>query len=213
MGPRLYRDREDAGRQLAERLIDLATDQPIVFGLVRGGVATAAPIAKALGAPLAPLIVRKIGHPNHPELGLGAIAPDGVVNLDSDLLDRLGINDRDIQAVIEAEFDELERRRDEFDPKSAQPVWDRVCIVVDDGLATGSTAAVAGEYLKREGARRTILAVPVCPPESLARMALIYDRVECLQCISNFRSVGQWYEDFQQLTDRDVKLVLGILDG
>lgn len=208
-----FRDRVQAGEQLAIKLMDLRPERPIVFGLVRGGVEVALPVARTLEAPLAPLIVRKVGCPGQPELALGAIAPDQVVELDSDMVDRTRVDDRSLQAVIEAAFEELERRREEFEPQGGPDIWGRVCIAVDDGLATGSTAAVAGEYLKRKGAKTTVLAIPVAPPEACARMALIYDRVEFLRCIPNFRSVGQWYIDFRQLTDEDVKGMLGLDEG
>lgn len=198
---RIYRDREQAGRELAGRLKALAVQNPIVFGLVRGGMAVAAPVADELGAPLEPMIVRKVGHPRQPELAVGAIAPDGEVLLDPDIGWRFNVDREEIEPVIQRERAELARRQGEFTSGRMPTVYGRFAIVADDGLATGSSALVAGEYLRRQGATRTILAVPVCPPEAAERMRAVYDEVVCLQEIPGFRSVGQWYADFRQLED------------
>jgi predicted phosphoribosyltransferase len=202
--PSVYASREAAGQELAHKLQDLADREPIVFALVRGGVAVAAPIAQSLNAPMYPLIVRKIGHPQQPELAVGAIGPGGEVRLEESTLRITKTNPEDLQTIIEKEKAELKRRQDLLDHPGENEIKGNFAIVVDDGLATGSTAAVAGDYLRGHGAAHILLAIPVCPPEAKRRMLDVYDEVVCLQEIADFRSVGQWYTDFRQLADHDV---------
>ncbi len=167
----------------------------------------ALPIAQALNAPLEPMIVRKIGHPLQPELGVGALTPDGQVKLDRDMIDRIRITEEQLQAVIGRERMELQRRQREYGSRDL-PLAGKTVLVVDDGLATGVTAQAAGEYLKRKGVAKTVLAIPVCAPEAADRMKSTYDEVICPHIQPNLSSVGQWYADFRQLTDRDVLAIL-----
>jgi putative phosphoribosyl transferase len=155
-------DRRDAGRQLAGRLVPLVSGQPIVVGLPRGGVPVAYEVARALGAPLDVLVVRKLGCPWQPELGVGALGEGGIRLLNRRLMREVGVTETDLGEVIEREQQELDARvvryRGDRDPI---PVEGRTVIVVDDGLATGFTARAAIEVLRRRGAGRVVLAVPV----------------------------------------------------
>lgn len=202
--PTVYANREEAGQRLAETLWRYAERDPLVFGLVRGGIAVAAPVARALKAPLYPLIVRKIGHPMQPELAVGAIGPGGEVRLDFKAMSLTHPDQRRLQEVIDREIEEWRRRQVYLDASGLPELKGRTVLVIDDGLATGSSASVAGESLATLGAGYLVLAIPVCPPEARKRMQAVYNEVVCLQEISDFRSVGQWFEDFRQLDDRDV---------
>lgn len=200
-----YADRAEAGRVLAERLVPLDVHDAVVLALPRGGVPVGHEIARRLGAPLDVLVTRKIGYPPQPELGVGAIAEGGAPVFDHDLLNRLGLSEDDLAETVAAERAELERRvavyrggRSLPDP-SGRPV-----IVVDDGLATGGTARAALRALRERGPSRLILAVPVGAAETVRAMDAEADDVIVPAAPWEFRAVGQWYRDFDQLTDRDV---------
>ena len=208
-----YRDRAHAGRRLAEALRSVDLDDPLVLALPRGGVVVAAPVAAALGAELDVLVVRKIGAPRQPELGVGAIAEGGQPLLDDRLLARLGIGPADLAPVVTAERAELQRRVDRYRGGDALPdVAGRTVVLVDDGLATGSTAHAALQELRRRGAGRVVLAVPVAAPDTLRRLEGEADLVVCLEAPRQFGSVGQAYEDFRQTSDADVLQLLGRSD-
>jgi len=201
----LFRDRTDAGKQIAELLGDLPSDA-LVLGIPRGGVAVARAVADALGLELDVVLARKMRAPMQPELAIGAVAPDGTAVLDERVLGEIGI--------LTKEFldDEIERRVAEVDERLRRyrgdrpplAVEGRTCVVVDDGIATGSTARAACLWLKRRGAAQVILAVPVAPARSLAELETIADRVVCPMVPDHFFAVGQFYEDFQQTTDDQV---------
>ena len=201
----MFRDRTDAGKQIAELLGDLPSDA-LVLGIPRGGVAVARAVADALGLELDVVLARKMRAPMQPELAIGAVAPDGTAVLDERVLGEIGI--------LTKEFldDEIERRVAEVDERLRRyrgdrpplAVEGRTCVVVDDGIATGSTARAACLWLKRRGAAQVILAVPVAPARSLAELETIADRVVCPMVPDHFFAVGQFYEDFQQTTDDQV---------
>ncbi|EFL42972.1 phosphoribosyltransferase [Streptomyces fungicidicus] len=204
-----FRDRRQAGRELAARLRERrdegALPDPVVLALPRGGVAVAAEVARALDAPLDVLVVRKIGAPFHEEFGVGAMAGDGVPVFDEDSLFRLGLSESDLAAVVARERAELRRREERY--RQGRPPPDtrgRTVIVVDDGLATGSTARAALRALRARDPGRLVLAVPVGAAEGLALMRSEADEVLCLHEPAAFMAVGQWYEEFDQLTDEDV---------
>ncbi|WP_431997728.1 phosphoribosyltransferase [Streptomyces fungicidicus] len=204
-----FRDRRQAGRELAARLRERrdegALPHPVVLALPRGGVAVAAEVAHALDAPLDVLVVRKIGAPFHEEFGVGAMAGDGVPVFDEDSLLRLGLSESDLAAVVARERAELRRREERY--RQGRPPPDtrgRTVIVVDDGLATGSTARAALRALRARDPGRLVLAVPVGAAEGLALMRSEADEVLCLHEPAAFMAVGQWYEEFDQLTDEDV---------
>jgi predicted phosphoribosyltransferase len=200
-----FADRHDAGRQLAERLLPLADEDPVVIGLPRGGVPVAEEIATALGAPLEILSVRKLGAPHNPEYGIGAIAEDGTRVFDPEALAVLGIENGTLEAIVARETAELRRRVAAYrGDRPALPLDRRTVIVVDDGVATGVTDTAALRAVRRLRPRRLVLAVPVCPPDSLARLCGEADDVVCLVAPPLLYGVGQWYRDFSQVSDHEV---------
>ncbi|GGV64783.1 phosphoribosyltransferase [Streptomyces griseoloalbus] len=208
-----FRDRRQAGRELAARLRERrdegALPDPVVLALPRGGVAVAAEVARALDAPLDVLVVRKVGAPFHEEFGVGAMAGDGVPVFDEDSLRRLGLSEADLAPVVERERTELRRREELYrHGRPAPELRGRTVIVVDDGLATGSTARAALRALRSQVSGHLVLAAPVGSPEAAALMRNEADEVVCLYEPAAFMAVGQWYEEFDQLTDEDVLAAL-----
>lgn len=204
-----FRDRRQAGRELAARLRERqdegALPDPVVLALPRGGVAVAVEVARALDAPLDVLVVRKIGAPFHEEFGVGAMAGDGIPLFDEDALLRLGLSEADLAPVVERERAELRRREQRYrQGRPAPGLRGRTVIVVDDGLATGSTARAALRALRAQDPGHLVLAVPVGAAEGVALMRSEADEVVCLHEPAAFMAVGQWYEEFDQLTDEDV---------
>jgi predicted phosphoribosyltransferase len=207
--PGRFADRSDAGRQLAARLSPLADQRPLVLGLPRGGVPVAEEVAARLGAPLGILAVRKLGAPHNPEYGIGAIAEGGTKVFDPEALALLEINGGELTRIVERETAEL-RRRVEAYRGGREPVSlrDRTVIIVDDGVATGVTDTAALREARRRRPRRLVLAVPVCPPDSLARLYDEADEVVCLVAPPRLQGVGQWYADFGQVSDAEVVAAL-----
>jgi predicted phosphoribosyltransferase len=209
-----FSDRREAGRRLGERLRQLAgRPDVVVLGLPRGGVPVAAEVAAALGAPLDVLVVRKLGLPGHEELAMGAIAA-GVRVLNEEVLALYAPTSADIDATTEREGRELERRERLY--RGDRPplrVGGRVVIVVDDGLATGSTMRAAVAALRRLEPARIIVAVPVAPPETCAVLRGEADEVVCLAEPDPFHAVGLWYVDFAQTTDEEVRAALASARG
>jgi putative phosphoribosyl transferase len=206
-----FRDRADAGRQLAQRLMTYAAQNPVVLALPRGGVPVAFEVARALRAPLDLIFVRKIGAPGHAEFGLGAVV-DGAhpqVVLNKGILNRLRVPASSIEEETHRPLQEIERRREHY-LAGRQPidVAGRVAIVVDDGIATGGTVRAALKGLSRAQPARLILAVPVAPPDMLARLASEADEVVCLLMPEPFCAVGEHYDDFRQTSDREVTTLL-----
>lgn len=201
----MFCDRRDAGRQLADKLRELAATRPVVLGLPRGGVSVAAEVARALEAQLDVLVVRKLGCPGQPELGVGAIGEDGIRVLNEDLITRAGMTATDLERVATRELIELERRVQRYrGGRRRVPVAGRTVIVIDDGLATGSTARAALEVVRRRGARRVVLAVPVAPAHTVKELASVADEVVCLHRPETFWAIGQFYDDFAQVSDEEV---------
>jgi predicted phosphoribosyltransferase len=202
----IFRDRGDAGRRLAEQLIGMKLTNAIVYALPRGGVPVAVEIAAALKAPLDLLLVRKLGAPGQPELALGAVV-DGdeaetVINADVAAL--TGADAAFSDRARRRELDEIERRRELYcgTMPRISPVG-RTAIVVDDGLATGASAKAALRWLRHHGVLRSVLAIPVAPAETLAQMRAEADDVVCIATPRRFRSVGEFYRDFHQLSDEE----------
>ena len=205
----MFKDRSDAGRQLASRLARYTALEPVVVGLPRGGLAVAAEVADRLGAPLDIIVVRKIGLPWQPELGIGAVAEGGIRVLNDVLVEEVGIEPIELEAATARERVELARRVHRYrGERSAVPVDGRVVIVVDDGLATGYTARAAIEAIRRGGARRVILAVPVAPEDSVAAMRGVADEVVVVDTPPRFFAIGDFYEDFAQTSDEEVVSLL-----
>ncbi|MFD3523082.1 phosphoribosyltransferase family protein [Streptomyces sp. NPDC058653] len=201
----LFTDRVDAGRRLAEGVKRLRVEKPVVLGLPRGGVPVAHEVARALGAPLDVIVVRKLGVPRHPELGFGAIGEGGVRVVSDDIVRRSGVRQADLTAVEQTEEQELLRRARRYrEGRPRVPVDGRTVIVVDDGVATGATAATACQVARAQGATRVVLAVPVAPRDVAERVRGAADDVVCLSSPDLFSAVGEWYQDFSQTTDEEV---------
>jgi putative phosphoribosyl transferase len=206
----VFHDRRHAGRMLAEHLAVTAAEDPIVIGLPRGGVPVAAEVARALEAPLDVVVVRKLGHPSQPELGLGAIAEGGYRIVNQKLTTRLGVSAPVLDRVTLQEVCELQRRvRCYRRGRPPIPVESRTVIVVDDGLATGFTARAGIGALRARGAQRVILAVPVAPPEVAPELQRLVDEFVCLEEPLWFFSVGEFYDKFDPVSDEEVA---GLLD-
>jgi putative phosphoribosyl transferase len=211
--PHSFRDRGDAGRRLGARLaaLDLDLDPgeaPVVLGLPRGGVPVAAGVAAAVGGELDVIVARKLAHPRQPELALGAVAEGGPPVWDQAMLRRTGVTVDDLTDVVAAEQRELVRRVASYRGDRRAPDLDgRVVVLVDDGVATGATARAALQAVRRRGARRLLLAVPVAAPDSLDTFADA-DQVIALLAPEGFAAVGSWYDDFSQLADDDVRRAL-----
>ncbi|MDS1272617.1 phosphoribosyltransferase family protein [Lipingzhangella sp. LS1_29] len=206
-------DRSDAGRRLAERVRPFAAADPIVLALPRGGVAVGAELARSLGVDLGVLLVRKLGLPGQPELGVGALAEDGQVTYDDAALARLGVSRDRLSATVRAEQRELRRRSRKYRGDRPVPrMHGRDVLVVDDGLATGASALAALRMVRRHHPSRLVLAVPVGSLTAVERLRSEADDVVLLCAPENFRSVGEWYQDFDQLTDEQVTALLTELD-
>ncbi|MFC4606789.1 phosphoribosyltransferase family protein [Streptomyces maoxianensis] len=205
----LFSDRVDAGRRLAEALRHVRGESPVVLGLPRGGVPVAFEVARALRAPLDVIVVRKLGVPYHRELGYGAIGEGGVRVISDDIVRRSGVGRDELETVERAEETELARQAKRFRAdRPRTPIGGRTVIVVDDGIATGATAAAACEVVRAQGAARVVLAVPVAPPDGVAWLRTKADEVVCLSTPRAFRAVGEWYQDFSQTSDEEVVALL-----
>lgn len=205
-----FADRVDAGRRLAERLRDELGPDAVVLGLPRGGVPVAFEVAAALGLPLDVIVVRKLGVPYQPELAMGAIG-EGVRVLNDRVLRASGVSQAGLSAVERRERAELDRRLAELRTGRAPVVLaGREVAVVDDGIATGSTARAACAVVRARGARRVVLAAPVGPAAAPAELAGDADRVVLLQAPDDFAAVGQFYADFAQTSDEDVRSLLSL---
>ena len=205
----MFADRADAGRQLAAKLGHLRGEPVVVLGLPRGGVPVALPVARALGAPLDVIVVRKLGVPFQPELGMGAVGEDGVRVLSREVVREAMVSEKEIAAVESRERAELERRASRYRRgRPRRPLGGCVAVVVDDGIATGSTARAACQVARAQGAAQVVLAVPVAPPGWRARMGHDTDELVCVQTPRSFSAIGQFYADFAQTTDDEVTACL-----
>src|SRR5207253_115720 len=207
---RAFPDRIEAGRLLAEELEKYADrDDVIVLGLPRGGVPVANEVAKHLHAPLDVFIVRKLGVPGFEELAAGAIASGGVRVLNEDVMRAIPHADEAINAITARETAELERREQIYREGRPPPeLRDRIVILVDDGLATGATMRAAVKALRERGAAKIVVAVPVGPPDTCHELEGRADETICLSTPEFFQAVGQYYEDFSQTSDEDVRELL-----
>jgi putative phosphoribosyl transferase len=211
MATERFANRADAGRRLARHLDAYAgRSDVIVLGLPRGGVPVAAEVARHLKVPLDVFLVRKLGVPSHPELAMGAIAEGGVEVLDERLIEHLGIPRASVDEIAVRERRELDRRHRQYRGARGLPdIAGRTIIVVDDGLATGATMEAAIVALRQLGPAGVIVAAPVGAPETCRRLRQHADRVVCVATPSDLGAVGQWYDDFTQTTDEEVRQLLG----
>ena len=201
----IFLDRADAGRRLAAKVAHLRPQSPVVLGLPRGGVPVAFEVARALGAPLDVIVVRKLGVPFQPELGMGAIGEDDVRIINDEVVRTAGVSTRELADVETRERDELQRRVRRFrGTRERTSLEGRTVVVVDDGIATGSTARAACQVAHAQGAARVVLAVPVAPQGWEARLDDDVDEFVCLETPDPFDAIGQFYEDFTQASDEEV---------
>jgi putative phosphoribosyl transferase len=203
-GSMSFADRVDAGRRLAAALEPFRTRNPVVLALPRGGVPIGYHVARALGAPLDVIVVRKLGAPGHEELAVGAIAR-GAAYIDWPIVRQLGVSQAYLEQVTAAEERELERRERAYrQGRAALPIEGRTVILVDDGLATGATLRAALSAVRSEHPARIVVAVPVGAPESVARFREMADDVVCLEMPPDFRAVSLSYDDFSPTSDAEV---------
>lgn len=206
-----FRDRADAGRQLAVALARYRDQQPVILALPRGGVPVAAEVAAALDAPLDLLLVRKIGVPFQPELAMGAVIDGGtpVIVRNEDVVRLAGIDEAEFKSVCDSELAEIERRRARYLGGRAQAeLAGKTAIVIDDGIATGATTRAALRGARARNPKKLVLAVPVAPTESLPMLRAEADDVICLEDHEYFGAIGFYYSDFRQLSDEEVVATL-----
>ena len=203
----IYKNRSDAGKRLARKLAYYQSQDPLILALPRGGLPVAAEIARALNAPLDLVFVRKLGAPGRPELAMGAVidGPKPYVARNEDVLSFLPLSEEEFKRICDRELAEIERRRALYlkDRSRADPK-DRVVIVVDDGVATGATTRAALRAIRKRSPKKLILAVPVAPPGTLARLEGEADKIVCLQSHEPFYAIGLYYADFHQVSDKEV---------
>jgi putative phosphoribosyl transferase len=202
-----FRDRTDAGRRLAQALANYRDQQPVVFALPRGGVVVAAEVALALGSPLDLLLVRKIGVPQQPELAMGAVVDGGapLVVRNEDVINVVDVSESEFKVVCDRELAEIERRRKHYlgDRKPVDATG-RTAIIIDDGIATGATVRAALRATRLRNPAKLVLAVPVAPADTIARLRAEADDVICLEEHEFFAAIAFYYSDFRQVSDRTV---------
>jgi len=207
---RTFRDRREAGRVLAEQLASYrGTDNLLVLGLARGGVPVGWEVAAYLSAPLEVFLVRKLGVPQWQELAMGALATGGGVVVNRNLVRNLGLTDADLQAAIDRETQELERREQAY--RGGRPALDltgKVVLLVDDGVATGASMLAAVRAVRAAGAAQVVVAVPVGPASACRQLSREADQVVCVTMPVDFEAVGQVFSDFHQVTDDEVRALL-----
>lgn len=201
-----YEDRRRAGLALAEQLQHFkGREDVVVLGLPRGGVPVAHEVARALQAPLDVFVVRKLGVPSHRELAMGAIASGGVRVINDEVVTAYQLPESVIEAVARVEGAELERRERTYrDGRPPTPLGGRIVVLVDDGLATGSTMKAAVEAVRAHHPARIVVAVPVGSPDTCREFAELADEIVCARTPESFSAVGQWYRDFSQTSDEEV---------
>ncbi len=203
----MFENRQEAGRQLGQRLLHLIEERPVVLGLPRGGVVVAAEVALALNAPLDVLVVRKLGAPHQPELAIGAVTngdqPQRILN--DRVIALVGVSDEYLQTETAAQLDEVQRRQALYrGGRSAVTIGERTVIVVDDGIATGATVRAGIRSLRHTKVKQIVLAVPVAPPQTAELLRAEVDELVCLATPHTFAAVGAFYQDFSQTTDAAV---------
>lgn len=206
---KMFRNRQEAGKRLAEKLLERSWQNPIVLALPRGGVPVAAEVANALHTPFDVFVVRKIGVPWNSEYGIGAISETGALWLNGDALAQLALSASDLKSIVEEERIEITRRLKIYrDSRPLPSLIGRTVILVDDGLATGGTALMAIRALRENGASLVVLAVPVGSEDAVSLLNREADLVICLETPADFYAVGQWFHDFHQVSDAEVIEIL-----
>ncbi|HWC35466.1 MAG TPA: phosphoribosyltransferase [Mycobacteriales bacterium] len=204
-----FRNRIDAGQQLADWLAAVRLVDPVVLGLPRGGIPVAWVVANRLGAPLDAFVAHKVGAPDHAELGIGAVAEDWADLVVTDTVAQLGISPAELAELADRTRADVQHRVETYrGTRALPPLAGRDVIVVDDGLATGVTAEAALRALRERDPRQLILAVPVGARETVERMSQLADQVVCVLVPEAFFAVGEWYDDFRQTTDAEVLRML-----
>jgi putative phosphoribosyl transferase len=205
-----FPDRFEAGQALAEKLSHYRDESNVlVLGLARGGVPVAYEVAKRLGATLDVFLVRKLGVPGHEELAMGAVASGGIQVLNEEVVPRLGISEGVIAQVADRELREIDRQQQYYRPgKPAPRIAGRTIILVDDGLATGSTMRAAIESIRQQQPERLVVGVPVGAAETCAELAAEVDEIVCAVSAERFMAVGMWYDDFSPTSDQQVQRLL-----
>ena len=205
----LFADRVDAGRRLAAMLKDLVGTEAIVLAIPRGGVVVGYEVASALGLPLDIIIPRKIGAPSNPELAIGAMTEDGTVLLDDKLVEYLQVSEEYVEKESEIQKLEIQRRLKTYRGDIPYPsLKNRNVIIVDDGIATGSTMKAALASVRKRGAKTVVIAIPVGPPSTIRELEKEATRVVCLYTPESFYAIGQFYKDFTQTRDKEVANLL-----
>lgn len=205
----LFVDRVDAGRVLAESLMNYRGERPLVLGIPRGGVPVAAEVAKAIGGDLDIIVARKLGAPGSPELAIGAVTANGGRYLNDRVIDEFGVSSEYLERVTAAEMDEAHRREAKFrEGRTAPPIDGRTVIIVDDGLATGATMRASVRSVRQHSPAKLIVAVPVGAAESCAAIAEEADEVVCPHKPPLFWAIGQFYENFEPTEDDEVRRIL-----
>jgi len=205
----MFSDRTDAGRRLADVLDDRGIDADVVLAIPRGGLPVGRVVADRLGAPLDVVAARKLGAPWNSELAIGAVASDGTVWLNESLIDDLGVEDGYVDERIEREHRAAREKVDRY--RRGRPPLElggKTVVVVDDGVATGATTIACVRQIKKAGAERVVLAVPVGPPESVERLRAEADEVVCVETPPHFGAVGQFYASFDQVSDEEAEAYL-----
>lgn len=206
---RRFNDRRDAGRALASLLADWRGHDPVVLALPRGGVPVAAEVAAALDAELDALVVRKVGVPSQPELAMAAVASTGVTVVNHEVVRAIGLPPSTFDAAVETERHHVAERTWALRGNRPPPeLADRVVVIVDDGLATGASMRAAIGAVRRDSPAELIVAVPVGPPDTVAELAAMADEIYCPVQPPHFMAVGEWYNDFTQVTDDEARRIL-----
>lgn len=204
-----FKNREEAGRLLAEKFTTYKNRQDtLILALVRGGVAVGRALADTLELPLFPYVVRKIGFPGHREFGIGALAESGATFLDEELMKTYGVPFEEIEPIIEEETAEMKRRVQAYNVRPRPVIKGKTVILTDDGAATGGTMFAAIDDVRQQAAGHIVVALPVCPPDTAAKLRQKADELVILQTPANFDAVGKWYRHFPQLEDEEVCALL-----
>lgn len=204
-----FADRADAGRKLADRLVEHDVEADVVLAIPRGGLPLGREVADALAVPLDVVVASKIGAPHNPELAIGAVASDGTAWLDDDSIDHLGVDEAYVERERETETEAARQKAERYRGDRPEPDLDgKAVVLVDDGVATGSTAIAAIRLIDELGARRVVLAVPVGAPDTIESLRSVADEVITLSTPQRFGAVGRFYDRFEQVTDEEAMAYL-----